>query len=85
MNPPRNRWNYTVREIHPSELEFAHKLLDWSRNIERVGEVKAKYWLADILEGDDTFQAPVPGFEGADTPESKPRSAATGIAPSEVS
>jgi hypothetical protein len=65
----RNKWNYTVREIHPSELEFAHKLLDWSRNIERVGETKAKYWLAAI-------------FEGADTPECKPRSAATGIAPS---
>jgi hypothetical protein len=65
----RNRWNYTVREIHPSEVVFAHKLLDWSRNIERVGEVKAKYWLADILEG-------------ADTPECKPRRAATGIAPS---
>jgi hypothetical protein len=67
----RNRWNYTVREIHPSELEFAHKLLDWSRNIERVGETKAKYQLAAIFEG-----------EGADTPECKPRSAATGIAPS---
>jgi hypothetical protein len=61
-----------VREIHPSELEFAHKLLDWSRNIERVGETKAKYQLADI-------------FEGADTPEYKPRSAATGIAPSSKS
>jgi hypothetical protein len=69
MNPPRDRWNYTVREIHPSELEFAEKLLDWSRNIERVGEKKALYWLDAI-------------FEGADTPENKPRSAATGIAPS---
>jgi hypothetical protein len=49
----RNRWNYTVREIHPSELEFAGQLLDWSRNLERVGEKRALYWLAGIFEGEE--------------------------------
>jgi hypothetical protein len=49
----RDKWNYTVREIAPCELEFAYQLLDWSRNIERVGEKRALYWLAGIFEGEE--------------------------------
>jgi hypothetical protein len=52
MTPPRDRWNYTVREIPPAELEFAHKLLECARSIERVGEVKAAFRMAKILNGD---------------------------------
>jgi hypothetical protein len=34
-------------------LEFAGQLLDWSRNLERVGEKRALYWLAGIFEGEE--------------------------------
>jgi hypothetical protein len=55
---PRNRHNYTVREIPKEEIRFAQRLLEWSRSAPEHGE-SFDAWQRGRFPWDDIYESSV--------------------------